>query len=296
MKKTLLIGLAAVALGSMTACSNILEEEGTISASAKTGSLVIGLTQTPVNVVTKSDDKGLDINSFKDKVTVKLEAYSSEVAQPNSITFPIQKLYSEWTNEPLKVSTQTKYKLTASCQMSDNTNFGFDMPEFEDVEDNIVVNAGTTKYVNLKCTLDNSIVEIDLEGLGNEDNLVGGVYFIPKDLYLTTNDNSELSLIKDGVNNIGNKIIFAKAGISAKIKLTGYLSNDTEKDTLIETDFVSIGEKNAESVGNTVANTKYLVRYALKGDEGKLQLQISMNDLVKVEDFDITVDPYATQN
>ena len=158
MKKTLLIGLAAVALGSMTACSNILEEEGTISASAKTGELVIGLTQTPVNVVTKS--KSVDINSFKDKVTVKLEA-NSVVAQPGNINFPIEKLYSEWTNEPLKVSTQTSYKLTASCSMAEASNFGFNMPEFINVEDAIVVNAGTTKNVNLLCTLDNSIVEID---------------------------------------------------------------------------------------------------------------------------------------
>ena len=126
--------------------------------------------------------------------------------------------------------------------------------------------------------------------------MIGGVYFIPKDLYLTTETNSELSLINNGENNIGNNIIFARAGIAAKIKLTGYLSNDTGRTNLIETGFVSIGEKKDGNVGNTVANTKYLVRYALKGDEGKLQLQISMNDLVKIEDFDIVVDPYAPQN
>ena len=62
MKKTLLIGLAAVALGSMTACSNILEEEGTISASAKTGDLTIGVeADGSVNVTTKSSEEDLTL-------------------------------------------------------------------------------------------------------------------------------------------------------------------------------------------------------------------------------------------
>ena len=53
MKKTLLIGLAAVALGSMTACSNILEEEGVISATTDT--LSVGLdADATVNIVTKT--------------------------------------------------------------------------------------------------------------------------------------------------------------------------------------------------------------------------------------------------
>ena len=59
MKKTLLIGLAAVALGSMTACSNILEEEGIVSPSAKTGTLTIALeTDGSLDVATKTECYG----------------------------------------------------------------------------------------------------------------------------------------------------------------------------------------------------------------------------------------------
>ena len=54
MKKTLLIGLAAVTLGSMTACSNILEEEGTIKA-PKMGELTVSVNDSK-DVSTKTED------------------------------------------------------------------------------------------------------------------------------------------------------------------------------------------------------------------------------------------------
>ena len=72
MKKSLLIGLAAVTLGCMTACSNILEEEGTISA--KTGKLIISLeTDDAVNIVTKTENKEtvtFEVKLEKDSPTI----------------------------------------------------------------------------------------------------------------------------------------------------------------------------------------------------------------------------------
>ena len=65
MKKTfLLLGIVAMALGNMTSCSNILEEEGTIPASAKTGTLTVALeADNSVNVTTKADENTYTIPS-----------------------------------------------------------------------------------------------------------------------------------------------------------------------------------------------------------------------------------------
>ncbi|MBR5296519.1 MAG: DUF4493 domain-containing protein, partial [Parabacteroides sp.] len=153
MKKTLLIGLAAVVLGSMTACSNILEEEGVISPSAKKGLLTIGLdTDNALNIITKAtenvDFSGVNKNNFLVTVTP-----ATGTTIPEETTLPT-------APGTYKVPVGT-YNLSATY--GDATlNLAWDNPCFAGATTSGVVVAanGVAADGTISCDLTNSIIDI----------------------------------------------------------------------------------------------------------------------------------------
>ena len=98
MKKSLLIGLTAVALGSMTACSNILEEEGTISA--KTGTLTIALeADGSLDVATKAEETSAIIMTDEMAKDLNVKVIHSNGTE------------KEVTSDPTKVDDKLTYTI-----------------------------------------------------------------------------------------------------------------------------------------------------------------------------------------
>ena len=97
MKARLLVGLLTVALGGLTSCSNILEENGVINNVAESGmgELRINLsTDASVSVVTKG------INDANGNYIIK-------VTEKENKTTIIKKTYSEIKTTPLKLNNGT---------------------------------------------------------------------------------------------------------------------------------------------------------------------------------------------
>ena len=281
MKKTLLIGLAAVALGSMTACSNILEEEGSISA--KTGSLTITLeADGSLGVATKSDDKITLPTDIADNmlVTAKHRVIGSEY------TFNLTKEENIYTGFRSELPTGA-YSVTALYgQMTGNLDFG--TPIFGGSDD-VVVSKGTNASANISATLQNSIIVVDNNEFSNFKNLADVrelyVYEGQQNEQPDKNDN-KFSLLES--NEKGD--LFVKKGLE---NIYIYIAGTVKKDGQSFGTAVKIcGE--GQSV--TEAAKKYVVKYSLVEATGSIILNINVNGNVTQVNVNASVNPYAPAN
>lgn len=291
MKKSLLIGLAAVALGSMTACSNILEEEGIVSPSAKTGTLTIGVeADGSVNVTTKSSEENLTeiYNSLLDEFKVELTAPSG-VQLPDGLSGQ-NLLYKDIEGNIYKLPAKTGYSLRASYGTMDDKSFAWDCPVFEGTSSSfdVVANKLTTETVS--CTLQNSIIDVNVTDLNTDSD--GGNGVIVTSLYaMVGNDNNKFYLIGNEVENgksLTNNILYVAANVDAKLFMEGYLESDINK-----TFKTTATEIEAEGATFTTGKTKYKVKYTLSNANGELQLVVSIDGRVTVVDINKVVDPYT---
>ena len=290
MKKTLLIGLAAVALGSMTACSNILEEEGVISA--QTGTLTIGVeADGRVDVTTKATEEDLSnvYESLKDNFFVKLTPPAGTSISEELTTGNLT--YLNVKNKSYKLPAKTGYTLTATYGTMDNKSFAWDNPVFGGTSSiEVVANRLTQGSVN--CTLTNSIIDVNVGDLNTDSDNGNGV--IITSLYAIVGDDETTKFYLIGDNNVEegksltSNVLYVAANVDAKLIMEGKLESDASKT--FKTTAVEI---QAEGTSVTTEKTKYKVKYALSNANGQLQLLVSIDGKVNVVNINETVDPYA---
>lgn len=278
MKKTfLLLGIVAMALGNMTSCSNILEEEGTIPASAKTGTLVLALEQdNSVNVVTKT------VTDAGDDYVVKL--YSS------SATYIDNKKYSEVKGQSYSLpAAENAYTLESYNIAPDKIEMcAWDKPAFYGKKENITVTGGQTNEVELTCTRKNSQITIDKTDLESEE--------AKKVITITSlrvkNGETYFSLIGgDATGTLGSNILYVKEGIPAQLELLVTRVDDTS----ISTSVITPLNGTTGNVGNTEAAKNYEVTYKLSTEYGVTTIVIKVDDTItEVKLDDVVVNPYQT--
>ena len=261
MKKTfLLLGIVAMALGNMTSCSNILEEEGTIPASAKTGTLTVALeADNSVNVTTKADE-----NTY----TIPSSLYNVE-------------------NFTVKVTKEDNgsYKLVAyNKEKSAVKDFEWDAPYFSGTG-TTTLKKNATATLSAECKLQNSIIGIDFGDLLATDDDIEVVSLTAK-----ADNVTDFEIYKDGavVDNmdLSTKMVYAKAGIGAKLVLV-VKSTKLNKEKTIETEIKGVDET------TNSAEKKYSVQYSFVEDgDGVLSIQISVNGTITVVTIPVSVDPY----
>ncbi len=283
MKKTLLIGLAAVALGSMTACSNILEEEGIVSPSAKTGTLSVGLdADASVNIVTKTTDGYTVPNTL-----YTLNDFKVTVSNGTSNVEALTGTYSSIKNQKPVVATGT-YTLTAmNKEESEVLLFEWDAPFFKGV-DTETLTANDDITLTAECTLANSIIDINISSLlvDNDDIEVVSLTAI-------SSDENSFDIYKNNSvvdsKSLGTNMLYAKAEIGAKLKLV-VKSKVLDQEKQIITD---IKDKEASESTNK-AKKKYNVTYSFVEDgQGVVAISVSVNGNVDVVSITEKVDPYA---
>lgn len=293
MKKSLLIGLAAVALGSMTACSNILEEEGVVSPSAKTGTLTIGVeADASVNVTTKASEENLTeiYNSLLDEFKVELTAPSG-VQLPDGLSGQ-NLLYKDIENNIYKLPAKTGYSLRASYGTMDDKSFAWDCPVFEGTSSSFDVVANKLTRETVSCTLQNSIIEVNVADLNTStDDDGNGVIVTSLYAMIGNDENTKFYLMGDKVEegkSLAGNILYVAANVDAKLIMEGHLESNSSKT--FKTTATEIEAKDATL---TTGKTKYKVKYTLSNANGELQLVVSIDGKVTVVDINKVVDPYT---
>ncbi|MBR5297804.1 MAG: DUF4493 domain-containing protein [Parabacteroides sp.] len=285
MKKTLLISLAAVALGSMTACSNILEEEGVISPSAKLGTLSLSLEQdNTLNEETKATFNGTTVALTEDEIGSFNIVTKCGETPINDFTG----LYSTLKGQSKRVAVGT-YSFTATYGNM-TAPFEWNTPCFYGSETAVV---GVTEVVNanIKCSLSNSIVVINQDAFDTFNDLVTVEKIVAinsnvSETYGTDDLTSGVTLL-DGAS-LKTETLYAKADITnAKIVMEGFVTLDNSKK------FRVIAELK-KGTGDTVgAQNKYVISYSLvTGDKGTLSISISVNGTVTIQEITKEVNPY----
>jgi len=283
MKKTLLIGLAAVALGSMTACSNILEEEGVISA--KTGKLIIGLeTDEAVNIVTKADNKETVTFTDAQKQEIKITGTAGDdVVKPGDFTVPTT------------VGTHTVPKGTYYFSATNGTmrsDFEWDKPYFLGNCTTTVNANGVAAEAKIVCDLTNSMITIvkeSFDNLASKGITVTDLFVvnqsgnIGKDTQITAdkqtfyNSSTQTSLKSDD--------LYAKADLTdVKVVIDGHLTDESSK---VFRGVAAI--KNGTNIGT---DNKYKVTFNLDESQGSLKLSLEVNGEVTPIDIEVPVNPY----
>lgn len=285
MKKTLLIGLAAVALGSMTACSNILEEEGTISASAKTGSLVVALeADGGVDVTTKAGESVAIPDDLLDNMKVKATLSGSSPEQIVELTGEIQSDKYVYTHTD-KIKSGA-YKVTATYDKTDGEVLCWDSPIFYG-ETNVTVKTGDTPTEgSITATLQNSQIVLDETSYDTfDDKATIDELYVHEGITPPSDGNKKFSLLP-----AETKTLYVKNDVSdLYLHIKGTLTSGShafEKS-------IKIGDANFE----TESAKKYKLKCAWSEGQGSMKITITIDgNISEVELPEVNVDPYAPQN
>lgn len=283
MKKSLLIGLTAVALGSMTACSNILEEEGTISA--KTGKLIIGLeTDDAVNIVTKTENKETVIFTDEQKQGITITGTAgSDVMKPENFSVPT-------TVGTHTVPKGTYYFSATNGTMSDD--FEWDKPYFLGTCTTTVAANGVAAEANIVCDLTNSMITIvkeSFENLASKGITVTDLFVvnqsgnIEKETQITATKQTFYN--SSTLTSLKEDYLYANANLTnVKVIIDGYVTADNTKT------FRGVADiKSGTVIG---ADNKYNVTFNLNESQGSLSLSIEVNGEVTPIDIVVPVNPY----
>lgn len=281
------IGLAAIVLGGMTSCSNILEEDGVSNVITKgeTGTLQINLVADgSLNITTKVEaDLTNDYKSLLDLFKVTLTK-TNEIKLPEGTVLPSDESFGTIKEKLYKLQKDTKCRLSASYGSAMENVFGWECPIFQGTSEEITINANATNSIQANCTLQNSLVNIDISDLTNNgvtnisiDGISGDETF---PIYGDRN-TTEYS--------IGNNTLYVQAGKDAKLVLSGKFTPKGGSEVSFATPaepLVSSGE------AQTTAKKRYDVTYTLRSDNGQLRLVVTIDGNVDIVDIAVPVDPY----
>lgn len=271
MKATILSGLIAVALGGLTSCSNILEENGVINSSAQSGmgELRINLTTDPtVEAFTKAEE---DLSNFT--VSIGNTEYT----------------YNDWSDKPLTVPVGENQTVNAyNMKAKDVQPFAWNAPYYMGSQTADIV-AGQTANVTITCKRANSTLAIDTTGFQptNGETKILCV----QSLMAFTGDNDELgfNLLKNGdVPANTTDSVCVKAGIVAKIVLTPAKMDGTTLSPVIR----YLNKDNSNTSGETVAAQKYKIAYKVNTKNGQASISITVNGKVDDVSIPVEVNPY----
>ena len=272
MKTRLLVGLLTVALGGLTSCSNILEENGVINNVAESGmgELRINLTTDPtVEAITKS---GEGLTEFKVGIDNKIYRYS------------------EWNNQTLTVATGQK-KITAyNIAENDVSNFAWNAPYYMGSKD-VNITAAGPNVVTIDCSRANSTLVVDTTGFMPEKGQTKILCVKSLVAYEGDADTNGFDLLKkEEQTPSNNDSVYVKAGITAKIVLTPAKMDGTE--LLPVTTYINSSNSNSSSE-HTEAAKRYKVSYTVNDQNGQATIKITVNDSVKeVEIPAVEINPY----
>lgn len=284
MKKTLLIGLAAVALGGMTACSNILEEEGVISPSAKTGLLTIALeADGSVDVATKATVSTPTDLSSKMKVTAtKVE--NGNTSATVDISYKSVSgdsyIYSSYLN-PGEYSVAAKYDEMGNAVLEWNT------PIFEGTTNqHITVSKGKEATGTIEAKLQNSQIVIDNTTFSEfcEYANIEKLY-VYQGATQPTSDGNKFSMIETNGSLVSDILYVKKEQSNIYIYIKGTLKSGSQPFEVTKL----IGHNETEK---TEAAIKYIVKYILSADKGSMKITVSINGNVTEQPIEVPVNPY----
>ena len=279
MKKSLLLGLAALVFGGLTSCNNILEGE-IKTANSDTGVLSLSLEQdNSINVITKA---GTFDGSKVSLSESEIDDFDVTVTKGETTIAELTGKYSTVKGKSATVATGV-YKLTATYGTMGDAAFAWDSPCFYGTV-NATVSGSNLTTETIKCSLSNSIVVIDAASLEELKNVT-----ITNMVVITgaIDDNSSLtsgvSLLESGNLKTGT-LYAAPNSTDAKIVLEGYLTNDPGNLFRAKANILT-----GENVG---AKNKYNVNFSLNSDKGSLSIAIEVNGEVANQPIEVPVDPY----
>ena len=277
MKARLLVGLLTVALGGLTSCSNILEENGVINNVAESGmgELRINLsTDASVSVVTKA------INDADGTYIIKVTNKENQ-----SI---IQKVtYEQIQTTPLKLNNG-KYIVEAYNKEEESVqDFEWNAPYYKTDGTNEVTISGDSQDKALTCVRANSSLMVDTTSLGDSDASNKILYV--KSLIAKNEGKSSLNLI-DSKHPLKTDSVCVKAGIPATIELVA-VRMDNGKEITVSSPLKKNNE--SETTADPIdAKTKYNVIYSIYAENGELTLSVKVNDEVTTVPVSVKIDPY----
>lgn len=287
MKTTILSGLIAVALGGLTSCSNILEENGVINNVAESGmgELRINLTtDASLNVSTKGGVSTTEINGSN----FTYEVRGSQATESQT------KRYSDF---PLTLPTGT-YSVTATYDQMVNEEgntvpLAWDKPSFYGECSPVSVPGTAT----INATLSNSVISFDKETTETafKDKVTISEVFVYAGNKDYTNEE-KFTLYKAGQTQETKTLFVAAGQKNVYIHIDGTVQDS--KSTKISHSTLIAGRKQENgTLGETTqtfAANEYKVAYTLNDDKGLLSLTINISGTT--QDITITeeIDPYPT--
>ena len=282
MQARILVGLVAVALGGLTSCSNILEENGVINNVAKgdTGELRISLnTDASVNVSTKAAGDEVEsgatlsetqmkqfvLTATKDSETQNLGTYGSYTTQ-----LPV----GDWNVKAVYTS------------MEENTVVAWDQPNFEGTQD-VKIAANKPTNATISATLTNSIIQVDASAFGQLQT--DGATITELYVYVgeeTSTPSTKYLLFENSALVTGKKLYVASNATNVRIAIKGYLTNDESKT-------FAVNQLIADNDQTTTSGKKlYKVVYSLNNQNGSISLTIQIDGKVTEVPITVPVNPY----
>lgn len=286
MKKSFLLGLAALVFGGLTSCSNILEENGINPAvKAETGELRIALDADPsVSVTTKAGAADQVTLSDEEKKKFVIKGTKDGGSSIDLGTF------ADFADGAVKTVEVGTYSIVASYGKMTG-ELDFDSPTFEGTTTGVVVEANkTTENVNVTAGLTNSIISID-DATFTELKKSATIteLFAYSGTVEPAGGSDKYPLLSAENTLVSSKRLYVKKGASnVNIVIKGTLKDDPLKSfTNTRNINTLIGEgQNIEEAKN------YNIKYSLSADKGSLTLTITVNGTVTNVDLPVTVNPY----
>lgn len=275
MKAKLLVGLLTVALGGLTSCSNILEENGVINNVAESGmgELRINLTTDP---------------------TVEAITKAGTPEDPSNFTVSIgdtKYTYAQWNGKKLTVPAGNGKTVEAyNMEDADVLSFAWNKPYYKGENTNVDIVAGQIATVIIDCKRANSTLAIDTTGF--EPKADETKILCVKSLMAYAegaSDTEGFDLLKKGSSSATESdSVCVKAGIKAWIKLIpAKMADGTPLDPVT----TYINDSNTENTP-TNAQKKYKVSYTVN-QNGQASITITVNDSVEEVKIPIEeIDPY----
>ena len=298
MKARLLVGLLTVALGGLTSCSNILEENGVINNVAESGmgELRINLTtDASLNVSTKGgegtepvniNDKSYDINTGNFDVTAVLSSSTANYTGKAS-EFPQNVVAGD-------------YKVTATYDQMNGKALDWDKPSFTGSATVTIPKAGS-KTADIQATLSNSIITFDAEAskkaFGETADISKVFVYTGTKENVPEADGEKFVLYDSSKDSQEAQTLFVAAGQSdVYIHIDGEVNDKSQTQINHSSKIAGKMEDGqlTEQTHVTFAANVYKIAYKLTSDKGELSLGITVSG--STQDITLTenIDPYPT--
>lgn len=285
------IGLAAIVLGGMTSCSNILEEEGVANTITKgeTGELRINLVADgSLNVTTKGTNVStadIDISQFD----VKAIGPSNNVYEGKANTFP-------------RTVPAATYTVEAKYDQMNNEVLKWNAASFSGKAESVTVKTADKGEAIISASLSNSVITFDNKttttNFGTSATITEVFVYAGNETY--SSEDKKFTLYKkegDNEPEIETQKLFVAADQNnIYIHIDGFV-NDASHTPINHSRLISGYVENDEVINNddqTYPRNEYKVAYQLVTEKGQLALHISLNNQIDSVPLTFNIDPYPT--